>query len=394
MTESDSFDPKLLQRLTRPLIQPGVISPRMARKIILRSQRFANHLPLLAIAQRHYNVAELKTEQLPIVYAQSRQNEAQTESGISLGINADAQTSQPEASQRTVVQAKFASLKSPTSLTVNPAPQAVVSQQQNPTNTPPLSSSLPLHSAPIQGNLESESVPIVYAQSRQDEAQTASGISLEANADAQTSQPEASQPLVVQAKFVSAKSPASLGVNLDTQPVIPQQQNPINTLPLSSPLPLHSVPNHGNLASESVPIVYAQSRQDEAVKTLMNTVATEEAIATPHQPSPPRKLVVRETRINSAKSNTPLVFSTPPVLAPQASQELPNRTIQEFSPISMNPERLPVNPQSPPSPNLRTQVNNSNTSAPQIDIDALAAKVERKLMRKLIVENERRGRKL
>jgi hypothetical protein len=394
MTESDIFDPKLLQRLTRPLVQPGVISPRMARGIILRAQRFASRLPLLAIAQRHYNVAELKTEQLPIVYAQSRQDETQTASGISLGTNADAQKSQPDASQTTVVQAKFASAKSPASLPVNPDTQPVILQQQNPTNTRPLSSSLPLHSVPDQGNLASQSLPIVYAQSRQDETQTASGISLGANADAQKSQTEASQPMVVQAKFASAKSPASLTVNPDTQPVVPQEQNPTNTLPLSSSIPLRSVPIQSNLASQSLPIVYAQSRQDAAVKTLINIVSTEEAIATPNQPSPPRKLVVRETRINSVKSNTPLVFSSPPAIAPQASQELPNTTIEEFSTISMNPERSPVTFQSPPNPNLRSQVNHSNNLAPQIDIDTLAAKIERKLMRKLIVENERRGRKL
>jgi hypothetical protein len=369
MIESDSFDPKLLERLTRPLVQPGVISSRMGREIILRSQRFANRLPLLAIAQRHYNVAELKTEQLPIVYAQSRQDGTQTASGISLGANANAQKYQPEASQPIVVQAKFASSKSPASLGVNLDTQPVVPQQQNPTYTLPLSSSLPLHSVSIQDNLESESVPIIYAQSRQNETQTASDISLGANANAQKYQPEASQPIVVQAKFASSKSPASLGVNPDTQPVVPQQQNPTYTLPLSSSIPLHSV-------------------------SIQDNLATEEAIATPNQPSPPRKLVVRETRINFAKSNTPLVFSSPPAIAPQTSQELPNRTIEELPTISMNPERSPVTPQSPPSPNLRSQVNDSNNLAPKIDIDALAAKVERKLMRKLIVENERRGRKL
>ena len=462
MADPDIFDPKLLQRLTRPLVKPGVINPGMARQIILRSQLFANRLPLLAIAQRHYNRAESQTEQLPIVYARSLPLESARASSISLPV--DGQSSPSEASQTTVVQAKSISPKSPTALTVNPKRQPGVTQAKTPSTSMPLASSFPLTSTPSLDSVGWESIPIVYAQSLPLETARASDISLPA--DGQSSPSEASQTMVVQAKRISPKSPTSLTVNPTHQPGVTQALTPTTSVPptsapsrdslgaefgsifyaqslppetarassISQPVdgqsyqnevsqttvvqaksispksptsltvnakrqpgvtqaqtptnsvPPTSAPSLDSLGPESVPIVYARSRQDEEVNKLTNHVSTTQAIAPSLQPPPLPKLIVRANRTNSAQVNTPLVFSSPPT-----APELPNRGIDEFS---MSQERSPVTQESSPLPNWRSPVNPDPHLVPQIDIDTLAAKVERKLMRKLIVENERRGRNL
>ncbi len=366
MNEPDVFDSKLLQRLTRPLVQPGVIKAGMARGIILRSQRFANRLPLLAIAQRHYNVAESQTEQLPIVYAQSRLPETAISSGIS--IQADRQVSQSDTSQTTVVQAKFASPTSQTSAAINPQ---VVTQSENTTNSLPLVNSLPLiNSAP--DNNEKNLTPQPPSLKGKGE-----------------------QDFLLPSPF---RGGAGGGVNYDSsQDNLEAKSVPIvYTKPL--PLPNNSIPNRDrdNYESLQIPIIYGKSQTNDGVNKLNDTVSTAKSIpAVGETISPPLpKLIVQQTRTNSTKVNTPLVFSNPSVTTPQASPEVQNIGIEKFSNTPTNPTIAAVTPQLSASPNLPSQVTHSQEALPQIDIDTLAAKVERKLMRKLVIENERRGRKL
>ncbi|HBK62783.1 MAG TPA: hypothetical protein DD000_04435, partial [Cyanobacteria bacterium UBA11166] len=245
MNDPNVFDPKLIQRLNRPLVKPGVINLGMARGIILRSQSFVNRLPLLAIAQRHYNIAESKTEQLPIVYAQSRLPQA--EIGSNLSLQGDRQVSQSNPSQTTVVQAKLASPTSPTTTNVN---TQVVNQSENTSNSLPLVTSLPSDSA------NSESIPIVYAKSQSPETVTARDISLQHNVNRQNAENNDNQTTIVQAKFASPTSPTTTNVNPQ---VINQSENTSNSLPLVTSLPSDSA------NSESIPIVYAKSQSPETV---------------------------------------------------------------------------------------------------------------------------------
>lgn len=67
-----NFDPRLVQRLTRPLKHPGVTNHRMAEGLLERFQALANRLPLLDRQMSRWStVVELDAEQVPIVYAQS-----------------------------------------------------------------------------------------------------------------------------------------------------------------------------------------------------------------------------------------------------------------------------------------------------------------------------------
>jgi len=66
-----NLDPKLVQRLTRPIHQPGVTNHRMADRLIDRAERLVNRLPLLDQQLARWSaIADLETEDIPIVYAQ------------------------------------------------------------------------------------------------------------------------------------------------------------------------------------------------------------------------------------------------------------------------------------------------------------------------------------
>ncbi|WP_434686779.1 hypothetical protein [Pseudanabaena minima] len=75
----DAINSQLLGRLVLPLTQAGVTKRDMSQKIINRSDRFLNRLPLLSQQmQRWGNLNTLSSETVPIVYAQNyAQNNAQ-----------------------------------------------------------------------------------------------------------------------------------------------------------------------------------------------------------------------------------------------------------------------------------------------------------------------------
>ena len=67
-----NFDPRLVQRLTRPLKRPSVTNHRMSEGLLERFQALENRLPLLdQQLNRWSTIVELDAEQVPIVYAQS-----------------------------------------------------------------------------------------------------------------------------------------------------------------------------------------------------------------------------------------------------------------------------------------------------------------------------------
>ncbi|MCW6037180.1 hypothetical protein K4A83_13000, partial [Spirulina subsalsa FACHB-351] len=70
------FDPKLVQRLNRPLQRPGVTNHRMAEHLMARSQYFLDRLPLLdQQLSRWSTVVEQDSEEVPIVYVQNAESE-------------------------------------------------------------------------------------------------------------------------------------------------------------------------------------------------------------------------------------------------------------------------------------------------------------------------------
>ncbi|NJL79230.1 MAG: hypothetical protein HC917_10935 [Richelia sp. SM2_1_7] len=79
----DSLNQKLVNRLNRPLHQPGMIKMAMSQRMINRCDRLLNRLPLLSQQmQRWGNTNTTTPDAVPIVYAQplSLTNERGTES--------------------------------------------------------------------------------------------------------------------------------------------------------------------------------------------------------------------------------------------------------------------------------------------------------------------------
>ncbi|MDB9315289.1 hypothetical protein PN462_19395 [Spirulina sp. CS-785/01] len=92
---------RLLQRVTRPLNQPGIMNHRMADRLIERYERLVNRLPLLDQQMSRWSaIANLETEQVPIVYAQTPLEEGETPTPKGFPSGDAARTLQPQTTPR------------------------------------------------------------------------------------------------------------------------------------------------------------------------------------------------------------------------------------------------------------------------------------------------------
>ncbi len=127
----NTLNPQLVQRLMRPIVQPGVIGSALADQIRSRSDRWSNRLPLLTqITQQHRLSEGSPAGQPPIVYAQPVAAEMTSESA--------AQPSTPSATRSdrpTVIQAKFAS-SAPTNHSTSPVIAPESAQRSLPSHQP------------------------------------------------------------------------------------------------------------------------------------------------------------------------------------------------------------------------------------------------------------------
>lgn len=434
-TWQNNLDPKLIQRLIRPVVQPGVIGTQMARMIISRSQNFSNRLPLLSqIAQRQTSVAGFQAEQTPIVYAQMLPRETKT------AVSTPVQTNQP--SKPTVVQAKFASPPASTSLG-DTAKKLVSPTLQNSTNSNPLSPLILQNPIPNLENLQTGNRPIVYAQPLREKPNSNKNNLLQA--DTQKDRVGVSEPTVIQAKFASPTESPSLTLALPENLTASSESFPSEQMPIVYPKSQQSNLNESIEVAESLPLVYAQPLLDEVsdsgnfdsslirasennllnnqspnsltseitnpINTSSSAVSpvwlnnsqlpTQESLAKITSKIP--RSVVQETQTSRADINTPLVFSPPNALAARGLGNQETTDISRTPAINRNiaptiPSGITANSTNLAASNFPTTANNQTLNyknekqVQKIDIDALADKVERKLMRKLIIENERRGR--
>jgi hypothetical protein len=108
----------------------------------------------------------------------------------------------------------------------------------------------------------------------------------------------------------------------------------------------------------------------------------------PMPPSSPSKMprINAITRVNSPAIATPLpLASRSPSLPSSANFDVQRRSPQQSPEVH--------NVFAAPFPPTETRISPMQTAPPKVDLEAIAHQVERKIMRRLVIESERRGQK-
>lgn len=345
MTAQDwqsAVDSSFVRRLMRPLVQPGAIGSQLGDSILARTEQMTNHLPLLVqFAERQVGV--FQPEQIPIVYAQ------------------------PSRSVESV--------------------EVVPSHTQ--TTTEPLTI--------VQATLIANSTLNDYASSP-------TNLSI--------------KELRQEHFNHSTSNSTSLSVGeLRREPEFLQQAGSADVIASPSP------PRSSNLSSQNPSIVYAQKITNEFQTNLSNQTLTVRplALGSPKSQSPPKlsdsqsKPLPQVTPTNSKKTNPPALASPPTITIRTGTEAAPPAaTWQTRTHLNETATTIPIvfaqtNPASPsPQPSSRTPpelpqfsefpstvspplTDTFSAPPPPINLDTLTTQVERKLLRRLVVESERRG---
>ena len=343
----DALEPQFVRRVTRPLWQAGITNSQMTNTIFGRSDRIYNRLSLLTQQmQRWGRNSTLQPEQVPIVYAQPAYKAMENSS------------TQPAPSSQ---------LSSLESITTNSSSSSQASASSVPIVTPnPVSSELGTSKAmPLQAKFEISSarsqrlstventwitnkLPVVPAQSvvsPTSRIATSNAVNDVLKSDKQEHIHSAAIPSTPHtAHSATVADPRSLIVKPSPPqtPTITQETSlPGNPLPVvSAQLVAHSQP--------MVPLSFSSS-----------------------------------TAVGDRKGFSQSIFSTQTVI-PSSENEF-SRTQETI--VSTTGQAS----QAYSSPFIKTEVSQSTASSQSIDLETVIAKVERRLLRRLVVESERRG---
>ncbi|MFW9259440.1 hypothetical protein [Nostoc sp. CALU 546] len=462
----DSLDEGLVNRLHRPLRQPGMMKMAMSQRIINRCDRFLNRLPLLnQQMQRWGNTNTLSSEPMPIVYAQpvSLAKEQEVENWVN--------NSLPTVSQvkplTNVIQRKIDSSQSlPIRTVTNTTHVQNITDLSSYNFTDDKTQSLTLKTPINKTSISSSEVPVVSPQTIGEQLPKIAEMALVDLTNSQTSLPNSAESnlnhpsqLNVDTTSISSPkipivSPQSIAEKLpQTAEMLSSQEFPNLpdvTLPIiqaklqidsrSQPsLPIVNELNnladqqetqadnygdnissvkHENLISQSsskqLPIVTAQplttqvnlkkqkisfainspTFQNKPATTLNKqsvTISTSQINQSNHKQNISPLPIVSVTSPSNSSLKTeslplPIAKATPSSKSNSQQSNLPNRNSISNT-DSSSPPRSFASPVSPTETSVSPIATQSN-----IDVDAIASQVERKLMRRLVIESERRGK--
>ena len=438
----DVLDHKLVNRLTRPLHQPSMTNMGMSRQIINRCDHFLNRLPLLSQQmQRWGNTNTRSSDSVPIVYAQARARES-TEQNVQPLVSQNKPSTpliqrKVDSAQALPVQTD-SSTDLPNSSFLEETPStseqiSVINQNSDSTTELPLVSpstisdqlesreQLPLQAKlPESQEVPADSSPLNPPPRNSDLRSHLDGVSsINQKSDSTTELPLVS-PSTISDQLESreqlplqAKLPESQEVPADSSPLNPPPRNSdlrshldevtsINpTATSTSELPL--VQELTSTSPQPLPIIQAKQQNSTPSPTSVPIVNPLNTLITPKQ--------TQKNYQNSSYQNIeplPIVFATSPqVNSSSQTRSLPlslvnnsplsNSTSQKPSLSSQNSRVSNANASSSPKifasslPPTQTFVSAKETK-PQIDLDAISSKVERKIMRRLVIESERRGK--
>jgi hypothetical protein len=457
----DTLDYRLVNRLMRPLRQPGMMNMAMGQRLINRCDRFLNRLPLLnQQMQRWGNTNTLSSESMPIIYAQPVT--LVKEQPIENRLNNSQSIFSPANTSNNIIQRKLdtsQSLPIPTDLSSSTFTDKTTQflNLETQINQPAIYSPEISVVSP-QTTTEKLLLPtLIEVNNQQTDNQTPPTLRLSAPLH-ETNQPIQNTELNTLAQSAIA-APENLVVT--PQPITQTSEPSIPIIPakIQNPFtPQSSVPIVNNLNT----LVNNQQTENQTPATLRAFPAGRSANAPLREPNYPIQNTELSILAQSAiaTSENPVVTSQPitqtsepsiPIIqakiqnpsTPQPSVPIVNNlnTLvnnqptdnQNISPLPLvpviSPTNPPLRPQSLPLPLAKTtpssrsnsQTSNRNSishkdySSPprnfatpvsptetvvspiatrnvDIDVDAIASQVERKLMRRLVIESERRGK--
>ncbi len=499
----DSLNQELVNQLTRPLRQSGMIKMAMSQRIINRCDRFLNRLPLLnQQMQRWGNTNALSSDDVPIVYAQPVSS-AQEGARASRDQNVQPTVAQNnpsvpliqrkvDSSQTSPVQIQNAESSPPSALT-HPYPLPGGESGRTGFHSPPELTSDP---AELQAKFsDSQTTSVNPSQinpnprSHSDEVtvinQTATSDSEMPLVSPQTisEKLESTEKMPLQAKFnesqTTSANPSQINSNprshTDEENIINQTVTSDSEIPVVSPRiiserltkneEMSSVLEFTSNSQQPLPIIQAKQQNSSRSpssfpivnpsNTLVNPKSTQQDNYNPEKSS---SIKYKKSNVEFPAQEFPIVtvqpLTSPINLTKEEVRNMPNdrnqfsniaksqinqsNSYQNIAPLPIVPVSAQVNSSSQtrssplplanntplsnsisqkpnlsnqnsrgsnttnfaasppkifasPSPPTQTFVSAMETQ-PKIDLDAITSQVEKKIMRRLVIESERRGK--
>lgn len=431
----DSLNPQLLQRLILLGKQPGIIKQDIGQKIIDRCDRFLNRLPLLSqYLQRWQGLNEMSVDSVPIVYALPALRES--ENNQTLTVN---QTNNLASNTEKTIQTKTASSQTPSAasnyLTENREPNTanpiVIQPSTGNEIAPAIEMPLVTNSESLQAIATSSTmIPGKFKSETSDSINKKNSISLTQN---QTVNPLAiidnflssnqtyslinngfkkEDPLPI-AKSIDRNSNFSERKYLIVNPLLQDnaykllsENKSIQERPLSLPIS----------STNSSLINYSENRKQRFNRSLEEPITEEflidsmileqrkiklPVVKISHQyPSENIQKQLPMPPFNSSKMprvNVKTVGDRSAIAAPLplASRSPSLSSSANFDVQSQSPQQSPEVPKvfAVSSPPTETRISPIQTTPPKVNLEAIADQVERKIMRRLVIESERRGQK-
>jgi hypothetical protein len=354
-----AIDTNLVRRLMRPVDRPGAIAPNIGNAIIARIERMTNHLPLLVqFAQRRAGM--FQPDQIPIVYAQPA-NSVQVFNTYPAPVAGLSTTS-----IQGNVEINLFSTTAVTNSTTDPTEPSLIFQN------------VPLVSAPVSSD-NSPQVPILLNQPfRPEQSKTAASETALPNLMPQISSVKVNS---VQAKSTALPAPFSIQEQIKWRLVPPetpkepirQASEEVNGRWQSLPKASRSLRKESPQAAPGSPLpVVSVSSGADGLSPMVGIKS----------PS-----LLNEHALNKRSSSTPLIFTQATAIPPPTQ---PTASIPTYSPLVPPLDRREP-PRSRPFSSSFTETNISDIPQAPVNIEALTNQVERKLMRRLVIESERRG---
>ncbi len=414
------INPQFVQQLQERPARLQVIDPTLGQGLWSRSRFFHDRLSFFhQVAGRYLQANELPVESLPIVYAQprtfpeapslpseplSQQNPSRRQQPLPI-----TQPIQPASSQQNpsfVIQAKMADAH--TTSAPSPAAMGISAPQIASIETP----SLPSISQSLREDAPSELNFVQRSKTSEQSNPTVRNRQTAIHSNSSpTDYPTQSLPHFSPAQTVTpiVVSPSTKTRQRHRQRSLDVNSTIESSLPLVRPTRLSnqsealgngvlSEVHRARNASEIYPVVHSAIPSPISAKPLQPPISTHLILERLTQPTLlyPKTLEARapESQPLWAQSNTanplPLVFaSTRSEPSPATS---PTSAAYKHQPANFfTSNNVPAPSASAAAIAPAGTLPNPTQNPPPIDIDAVVAKVERKLMRQIVIERERRG---